>query len=146
MGREPTGELRLRVGLCFVWFKVERNNGKFVRWWEWASRETSMEGNFSPSTFLFLPAWFHFPPCFISLVSQPGPMTGYFYYAFTNPLQCIPFVTPSFPSPPFSFFSRALGLPVGFITIVSCYLTSLEPAELSKYSFLLMFLDRKSVV
>ena len=93
MGRQLAGKLRLRVGLCLVLFKDEslcsdRN--------EPVESETSVKGNFGPSAFLFLPGWFHFPSWFISLISQPGPMTGDFYYAFTNPYKAsLLFLLPS---------------------------------------------------
>lgn len=82
--------------------------------------ETSVKGTLGPQPFSSSQAGFiSLLPWFISLISQPGPMTGDFYYAFTN-LQGIPFVTSSFPRPPFSFFFTTAGLPVGFTTIVPC--------------------------
>lgn len=78
---------------CLVWFEDESlcSDGN-----EPVESETSVKGNFGPLAFLFLPGWFHFPSWFISLISQPGPMTGDFYYAFTNPYKAsLLFLLPS---------------------------------------------------
>lgn len=48
-----------------------------------------------------------------------------------------PFVIPSFPNHHFLSFLDLFGCQIGFTTVDSCYLTSVEPAELSKYSFIL---------
>ena len=99
MGRQLAGKLRLRVGLCLVLFKDESlcSDGN-----EPVESKTSVKGNFGPSAFLFLPGWFHFPSWFISLISQPDPMTGDFYYAFTNPTRR-PFCSFFLPKPAIFF-------------------------------------------